>query len=251
MIRAAALWLALALPAGAEVIVAGLSQAQVQITANFSGEEILVFGAVRRDAPPPDGPPLEVVIAVEGPAVPLVVRRKDRVWGIWVNAEAVTIDSAPSFYAVASTGPLARVLSETENLRHQITIPRAIRAIGITSEAMDAPGFVDALIRLREREGRYLLDEAGVTLTDETLFRADVALPSNLTEGTYRVRLFLTRGGRVIDAQERVIAVRKEGLERFIFNLAQDQPLLYGLISLVLAAVAGWGASAAFRLVRT
>ena len=47
MIRAAALWLALALPAGAEVIVAGLSQAQVQITANFSGEEILVFGASR------------------------------------------------------------------------------------------------------------------------------------------------------------------------------------------------------------
>ena len=250
MIRAAVLWLALALPAGAEVIVAGLSQAQVQITANFSGEEILVYGAVRRDAPPPDGPPLEVVIAVEGPAVPLVVRRKDRVWGIWVNADAVTIDSAPSFYAVASTGPLARVLSETENLRHQITIPRAIRAIGITSEAMDARGFVDALIRLREREGRYLLDEAGVTLTDETLFRADVALPSNLTEGTYRVRLFLTRGGRVIDAQERVIAVRKEGLERWIFNLSRQAPLVYGLLSLLIALVAGWAASAAFRLLR-
>jgi hypothetical protein len=44
--------------------------------------------------------------------------------------------------------------------------------------------------------------------------------------------------------------VRKEGLERFIFNLAQQQPLLYGLISLVLAALAGWGASVAFRFVR-
>jgi hypothetical protein len=62
--------------------------------------------------------------------------------------------------------------------------------------------------------------------------------------------MFLLRDGRVIDAQDRVIGVRKEGLERFLFNLAQDQPLIYGLLSILLAVVAGWGASAAFRLVR-
>ena len=250
MIRALLLALALAAPASAESIVAGLSQAQVEITANFSGEEILVYGAVRRDAPPPGGPPLEVIVTVEGPQAPLVVRKKERVWGIWVNAEAVSIDEAPSFYAIASTGPLARILSETEDLRNQITIPRAIRAVGITSEAMNAPGFVDALIRLRQQDGRYTLNEGGVTLTDETLFRADVALPSNLTEGTYRVRLFLTRGGVVVDAQERAIEVQKEGVERWIFNLSREQPLVYGVLSLIIALVAGWAASAVFRLFR-
>jgi uncharacterized protein (TIGR02186 family) len=89
-----------------------------------------------------------------------------------------------------------------------------------------------------------------VSLTDETLFRADVALPANLTEGDYRVRMFLTRGGTVVDFREEVINVRKEGLERFIHNLAHEQPLLYGLLSLLLAVGAGWGASAAFRLIR-
>lgn len=250
MIRACLIWLVLALPAAAETIVAGLSQAQVEITADFSGEEILVYGAVRREAPPPEGSPLEVVITVEGPQAPLVVRRKDRVWGIWVNAAAVSVDQAPSFYAIATTGPLSRVLSDTEDLRNKITIPRAIRAVGITSEAMNAPGFVDALIRLRQAEGRYFVSEGGITLTEQTLFRADVALPSNLTEGTYRVRLFLTRDGQVVDAQEREIAVRKEGLERWIFNLSRDEPLAYGILSLVLALLAGWAASAAFRLFR-
>lgn len=250
MIRAVLLWLALAMPAGAETIVAGLSQAQVEITANFSGEEILVYGAVRRDAPPPGGPPLEVIVTVEGPQAPLVVRKKARVWGIWVNAEAVSVDEAPSFYAISSTGPLAQVLSETEDLRNQITIPRAIRAVGIASEAMNAPGFVDALIRLRQEDGRYALNEGGVTLTDQTLFRADVALPSNLTEGAYRVRLFLTRGGVVVDAQERAIEVKKEGLERWIFNLSRQQPLAYGVLSLLIALIAGWAASAVFRLFR-
>ncbi len=250
MIRACLIWLALAAPAAAETIVAGLSQAQVQITADFSGEEILVYGAVRRDAPPPGGAPLEVIITVEGPQTPLVVRKKERVWGIWVNAEAVSIDQAPSFYAIAATGSLDRVLSDTEDLRNKITIPRAIRAVGIASEAMDAPGFVDALIRLRQEEGRYFVSEGGVTLTEQTLFRADVALPSNLTEGTYRVRLFLTRDGQVVDAQEREIAVAKQGLERWIFNLSREAPLTYGVLSLLIALIAGWAASAVFRLFR-
>lgn len=250
MIRVLVIWLALALPAAAESIVAGLSQAQVEITADFSGQEILVYGAVRRNAPEPAGPPLEVIITVEGPKTPLVVRRKDRVWGIWVNADSVLIDAAPTFYGVATTGPLARVLSDTEDLRNKITIPRAIRAVGITSEAMNAPGFVDALIRLREEEGRYFVREGGVALTEATLFRADVALPSNLTEGIYLVRMFLTRDGKVVDAQERKIDVRKEGLERWIFNLSREQPLVYGLLSLVLALAAGWAAAAIFRLLR-
>jgi uncharacterized protein (TIGR02186 family) len=250
VIRAVLIWLVLALPAGAETIVAGLSQARVAITADFSGEEILVYGAVSRDAPLPEGPPLEVIITVEGPQVPLLVRKKARLWGVWVNADTVRIDAAPSFYAIASTGPLADILSETENLRYQITIPRAIRAVGITSEADGAPDFVEALIRLRTEEGRYVLAEGAVSLTEQTLFRADVALPSNLNEGNYRVRLFLTRGGEVVDSQERLISVRKVGLERWIFNLSREAPLAYGILALLLAVVAGWGASALFRMFR-
>jgi uncharacterized protein (TIGR02186 family) len=89
-----------------------------------------------------------------------------------------------------------------------------------------------------------------VTLSQDTLFRADVALPANLTEGDYRVRIFLTRGGVVIDSLESTIDVRKEGLERWLTNLAHDQPLIYGLLSLLIAVVAGWAASAGFRFLR-
>jgi uncharacterized protein (TIGR02186 family) len=89
-----------------------------------------------------------------------------------------------------------------------------------------------------------------VQLTDQTLFRTDVLLPANLTEGDYRVRLFLLRDGRVVDSQERVIGVRKAGVERFLYNLAHEQSLLYGVISLLMAVVAGWAASAGARFIR-
>jgi uncharacterized protein (TIGR02186 family) len=244
--------LALALPAWAEeTIVAGLSQGSIAITAGFTGEEILIYGAVKRQAPPPEGPPMQVIVTVEGPAAPVTVRKKARRAGIWVNDEAVGIDLAPSFYAVASTAPLAEALSEVENLRHKITIPRAIRAVGITGEAADAPAFVEALLRLREAEGNYRLVEGTVSFAEATLFRTDVALPANLIEGDYRVRLFLTRGGRVVDRQEQVIPVRKAGLERAIFTLSRERPLAYGLLSVSLAILAGWAASALFRLIRS
>lgn len=251
MIRALALLVALALPAAAqEVIVSGMSQNRVSITADFDGSEILIYGAVKRESPPPKGGPLEVIVTVEGPSTPVAVRRKDRVAGIWVNNASVHIDSAPSFYAVASTGPLNHILSDIDNLRYGITIERMIRAIGISDEADKAGEFVLALLRVRTNEGRYRTLEGKVELTEDTLFRTDIVLPANLTEGEYKVRLFLLRDKRVVASQEKVIGVRKEGLERFIFVMAKEQPLLYGLVSLVLAGLAGWGASAAFRLIR-
>jgi len=251
MIRAVALLLALALPASAqdESIVAGLSQTSVSITTNYVGSEILIFGAVKRDAPMPDGR-LDVIVAVEGPHTPVVVRQKERSLGIWVNSGAVRVDSAPSFYALATTGPLNRILNQTDDLRHRITIGQAIRSVGISAEAQNAQAFIDALLRVRERSGRYRINEGAVWMDQQTLFRADVALPANLTEGQYRVRIFLTRDGHVIDLLEREIGVRKAGLERFLFTLSREQSLLYGLLSLALAVLAGWGASAVFQRLR-
>lgn len=237
-----------ALPAAAERVVAGLSRDMISITANFAGSEIVIFGAVSRDAPAPLGDPLEVIITVEGPSGPIEVRRKERRLGVWMNVETAEVDEAPSFYAVSTTGPLIEVLSQTEDLRHEVSIPRAIRAVG--TGVGDQEAFVSALIRIREEEDLYQLNEESVILREETLFNTAVQLPANLIEGDYRTRIFLTRGGRVLDVYEQVIEVRKVGLERLIFNLSQEFPLLYGVISLIIAIAAGWLASAAFRYVR-
>jgi uncharacterized protein (TIGR02186 family) len=237
-------------PAHAETIVSGLSQNRVSITADFDGSEILIYGAVKRDEPVPKDSTLDVIVTVQGPSTPLTIRRKERVAGIWINNAEVEIDRAPSFYAIATTGPLPEILSQTENLRHKISIPSAIRAVGISSQATRAPDFVEALIRIRMADGTYGVKEGAVDLNEDTLFRADVLLPANLTEGDYVVRLFLTRNGKVVAMQDRTIGVRKEGLERFIYRMANDAPILYGILAITIAALAGWAASTAFRLMR-
>ncbi len=249
VLRAFLVMLALALPAKAEEIVADLSQTRVAITANFDGSEILIFGAVRREAPLPDGP-LSVVVTVEGPSEPITVRRKERVAGIWVNTDSVDVDLAPSFYAIATSAPLREAISEVEDLRHKVSVPRAIRAVGITEGVADSETFVDALIRIRSDKDSYQILEGAVKFTADTLFETSISLPSNLTQGAYRTRIFLTRDGAVVDKFETAIDVRKVGLEKFIYSLAHERPLIYGLLSLAIAIAAGWLASAFFRYIR-
>lgn len=248
MIRLALLLIALALPARAETIVMGLSSEEIAITATFEGSEILVFGAVKRDAPIPEDLPLEVIVTVSGPPTPVNVRQKERTAGIWINRGAAAVDAAPSFYAVATTGPLRDILTETEDMRHSVSISRAIRSIG--NEVPNTADYTDALIRIRRDAGLYQMLEGGVHLDQETLFRTRIGLPANLVEGRYAARIFLTRNGQVIDSFETEILVRKVGLERWLYNLAQTQPFIYGLLSLVIAVTAGWAASAAAQAIR-
>jgi uncharacterized protein (TIGR02186 family) len=244
----------LASAAPGQEIVADLSQNRVAIDARFDGSEIVVFGAIKPGpAELPDAPPLEVIVAVSGPLLPVVVRKKERVAGIWINREAVEIDAAPSLYKVATTGPLGEVLADVEDLRHSITVPQAIRAVDAragTGEE-DTRRFTDALIRIREREGMYGLQEGAVSLAEQALFSTTLALPANLVEGRYTARIFLTRGGIVIARFSRTLDVQKVGLERWIYTLAHERPLAYGLLSLTLAILAGWGASAVFRYIRS
>lgn len=233
-----------------ESVVAGLSQDRIDITANFDGSDLIIYGAVKREVPVPQGA-LDVIITVEGPSEPERVRRKSRILGIWINTDVVTIDQAPSFYAVATTGPFANVVSDTEDLRNSISIPRAIRSVGAPQNVEKAQDFTDALIRLRSAKGLYSLTEGAVRLTDQTLFRTDVDLPANLVEGNYKTRIFLLRDKKVVNLYEKTIFVRKVGLERWLFRLAHQQPALYGLLALAIAAFAGWAASAGFRLLRS
>ncbi|EEB84027.1 TIGR02186 family protein [Roseobacter sp. GAI101] len=233
-----------------EDIVLGLNQSEVSISTNFNGSEIIIFGAVKRETPIPDGPELEVVVTVSGPSKPLVVRRKEKKFGIWVNVDAVEVDRAPSFYAVATSAPLREVLNRIEDLRYKISVPRAIRSVGAPMNIMNSAAFTEALIRIRRKENQYQLIEDGVTVDQQTLFRANVQLPAALIEGDYNTRIFLTRGGKVISQYETVIDVRKVGLERWLYNLSREQSLIYGLLSLAIAIAAGWAASAAFALLR-
>jgi len=245
------------LPAKANEIIGAVSQNRVALTANFSGSEILLFGAIRRDPleahfqDPEDTPRFDVVLVIEGPRQTVAVWRKERRAGIWMNTDSVTLASVPSFYAVATTAPLSEIITPETDAEFRISAEQAI--VGAQGQDLDPEQilFSQALQRIRTQSEQFLALDRFVHLDRDILFRANVQLPANLTEGAYTTRMYLVRDGAVVNQFRTAIFVRKDGLERWLYQMAYDQPFLYGLIALAIALFAGWGASALFRFVRS
>ncbi|SEI03915.1 TIGR02186 family protein [Paracoccus alkenifer] len=236
-------------PPRPEQIVTGLSQDEVDITASFTGSDILIYGAIRRNEPIADDTSPGIIVTLEGPSQSVTVRRMGRVGPIWMNTARLRVGAAPDFYAVASSAPLYLLLDPDEDVRHRISPALAIRALG-TVDVEDATAFTEAMLRIRTESGRYRVDEGSVQIVDETLFRADVVMPSNLVEGDYRARIFLLRGGKVVDRNTVPIRVEKVGIERWLYRLSINHSFWYGLMSLGIAIGAGALASAVFRMLR-
>lgn len=230
-----------------ESIVSELSQNGVSITANFDGSEIFIFGAIKRDAPVRESAgKLDVIIEISGPPSYAVVRRKERKAIIWVNADSVEMERAPSFYTIAATGPVEELVTEAERSLRNLGLDHAVRVYDEADE-----DFREAVIRLHQKDGTYATEITPVTLTEETLFTTKIEMPVNVVEGDYVVKTLLVRDQRVISSSISTIMVRKTGIEKWLYTLAQEQAFLYGLLSLGVALLAGWTASEIFRRIRT
>ena len=232
--------------AAQEDVVVDLSQNRVDITATFAGSNIFVFGAVKREAPLPEGTgPLDVAIVIEGPLETVTVRKKEKKLGIWVNSESVDIHEAPSFFTIATTRPLSEILNEGDRRDYAIGLDFAVRPQGPTEEGVET--FAQAVSRIRQAEGLYTQREGIVNLSEEILFEADIQLPANLVEGDYNARIYLVRNKNIVSDASVEITVRKAGLEAWLYNLSREYALLYGLLSIFVALAAGYAASEIFR----
>jgi uncharacterized protein (TIGR02186 family) len=236
------LFLALSAPVQAEDLVSGISQDIIQITSNYTGTDIVVFGAIE-GAQASQG--RNIVVVVRGPDEEMTVRRKDRVAGVWVNRDAARFEGLPAYYYLASTAPLARIAPRQALERYGIGL-QALHPALIGSHHDPGP-FLEAAIRYHRRVGLYAESPGSIDFLSETLFRTRVPVPAGVTRGQYNVEVYLFRDGEVISAQSTPLFVDATGLERRLFNFAHDAPLFYGLACVVMAMLLGWITSVLFR----
>ncbi|MGB7433141.1 MAG: TIGR02186 family protein [Ahrensia sp.] len=225
-----------------EKIEIGLSTEMISITSNFSGEDLIVFGAVDNIDPLVlrQGR-YDIFLALKGPRLDVISRRKGRVFGIWMNVDEEGFASVPQSYLVASTR-LPRDISSGETLERLGLDTRALRMRAIGGEenlAADSP-FADALRDIKHNTGLYQIFPGNVRFISQSLFRAELPLPANVPLGNHRVSAYLFKNGGLVAQTQSQLQIRKAGLEFAIFNLAQTQPLLYGLLAVLLALFVGW-----------
>jgi uncharacterized protein (TIGR02186 family) len=226
-------------------LVTDISSHLISVTSDFTGTELLLFGAIQI-ADEEEGPNRgDVLVVVRGPEKNVIVRRKARVAGIWVNTEALEFERVPSFYALASNRPVEEIAAPDVLNRLRIG-PSRLRFRVAKSEQVSLP-FEEAIVRQKSRENLYSDQETAVYFLGDTLFRTTIAIPANVPVGDYIAEFYLFKDGELLGAQSSPLFIKKSGLGRQIYDFAYDYPALYGIAAIIVALIAGWLASAIFR----
>ena len=232
----------------APVLVPDVSQREVDIHYSFSGAELLLFGAILYPGGRvPDGR-TDVAVVLKGPPQSILVREKQKLGGlIWANAGAARFRSAPAFYAIASSRPLAELIDERTAAIYEL----GLGSIHLSPAGGAAPDvahrFETGFIDLRARGGLFATQPGSIEIAQGVLYRARLTIPPRVPDGRYTAETFLIRDGKVIAAATRTILVRKQGFERLVAGFAQHWPITYGLLAVILSVGFGWAAGALFR----
>lgn len=238
-------------PTAPERVEADVSTRTIAITSGYSGAEILVFGAIENSRQPSaESGFYDVAVVIEGAPEPLMVRKKGRIAGLWVNTSTFNFNAVPSYYAVASTRPLeefadAALLEENalglEAVRMSAAADSAVR---VSSE--DLVAFKDAVRRLKQAADLFKRADYGVIFTGRSLFRATIALPATVPVGPLTARVFLFHEGQLLSKYQARVVLEREGIERWLYAFAFERPFLYGIVAVLLALITGLAASAVF-----
>ncbi len=248
---AVAIAVGLAAPAQAERLITTLSTSRVLIYSNFTGADVVLFGSVERDAQTvARRGGYDIVVTVTGPRETVVTFRKERVFGIWVNADSRTFVKTPSYLTVLTNRMITDIadinsLRRTQTGLANILLPQEISG-DIADSTRDDP-FRQAFLRLKLDRNLYRETQNGVTLLTPTLFRAAIPIPDNAPTGNYDIEVKLFADGALLARQQTALEIVKVGFEQFVANAARDYGLLYGLATALMGLLTGWLASVVFR----
>ena len=231
------------------ILVPEVSQHEVQVRQGFRGTELLLFGAILTPDGTRAGQDYDIVVVLKGPTRSIILREKQRIAGIWVNAESTEFRSAPTFFAVASSKPIGRIVDDKTAAIYELGLPwlqlSPIGAYNPKEQARFSAGLVD----LMQREQLYKDDSKGVKISEQVLYQARIKLPSSVQTGTYTAETFAITKGRVVASAIARVEVKKLGFERAVAQFAEYNGFFYGLLTVALSVAMGFMAGRLFALV--
>jgi uncharacterized protein (TIGR02186 family) len=232
-----------------ESIQIGLSTDRVAITSDFSGADLTIFGALENIDPlvARQGR-YDVIVVLEGPARRTVVRRKSRIFGMWVNTEWHSFVNVPASYSMATTRAPQDIAAPEVYRQMALGIDNIfLRPADPTLDPETLSAFTAALRDRKRAEGLYVVRAGGVQFLSQNMFRANLALAPSVPVGVHRARAFLFKRGVFVGETSANLTIVKAGFEQYVFNAARNQSLLYGLFAVALAVATGWIGRIVFR----
>jgi uncharacterized protein (TIGR02186 family) len=231
------------------ILVPEVSQHEIQLRQGFTGTELLLFGAILSRDGTRAARDHDIVIVLKGPTQSIVLREKSKVAGIWINTGSTEFRSAPSYYAIASSRSIDKIVDDKTAAIYELGLSwLQLSPIGAI-DPVEQDRFSRGLVDLNQRGGLYRESATAVTVKEQVLYQARIFLPSSVPIGTYTAETFAISKGRVVASASSEVEIRKLGFERAIADFAEDSSFVYGVFAVLVSVLMGWIAGRLFALV--
>ena len=237
--------------ARAERIISALSAEKVEIKSNFTGTDMVVFGSIERDAATVSrGAGYDMAIIMKGPPAHIVTRKKDRIFGIWINRDARSFQSLPTFYVLHSNKPTADLASQKPLSKKQIgmaNISFSPVAGSTMQQQKSNKEYIEAYRRLKSNDNLFQVDNSSIDFLTTNLFKSTFHIPAKVPVGQYTIEFYLFNQGSLLAETKNTFRVSKAGFEQIVYDYSRNQSVAFGMIAVLLALFIGWFGGVIFR----
>ena len=211
-----------------------LARNHVDITTGFNGSHLVLYGVKAKGG--------RVAVVLRGPVYNATVRKKESVFGTWMNRTSVTYSDVPVFYDYALSAPEEELLSAVN--RREMWI--GLAALYFESDGdsdlsdEDKKAFKTALVRNKQAEGLFPKKAKEIQFMSESFFKTVFYIPPNVPTGHYVIETFLFSEDAVIDKRVTNLQVAQVGFSAGVDKFAESFAFAYALLIVAFAMFAGW-----------
>ncbi len=229
-------------------ILTAASKNLIEIGLSYRGDQIHFFGV----NPLPGSDVIIRLTAEKQEDVKLSV--KGRVGPFWMTVKQYEVSGAPFIYKIHASKPLERIISaETaEELELGYSAVKKKMQLHLArgdAAPEDADLVFKGLVKIKEEANLYNIvqDPKRLEEAEGKLFKHYFRFPSAATEGRYLVESFCFSKGQLVGYGKDVIEIKKVGLENWLTQTSQNQPVFFGIMAVVVALGAGLLVGVIFR----
>jgi uncharacterized protein (TIGR02186 family) len=212
----------------------------VRMNTFYGGATLRVEGAVAAGG--------KIIVIVRGPKVTETFNQAGRVGPIWVNTGKVTISEVPSLFLVFSSEPLSACLPRAVIDQYGLNLLAVKKQMLMVCKGRDCGRVADDYIAYKGTQGSYRLASGGFRMTQtdpagasSASYALDFKLPRCATPGQYEVCAYECRGGQIVATSEAPLTVIEVGFPASVAGLASQHASFYGIISVLVTLLAGFG----------
>jgi len=227
-------------PEAQQKVVTAASKNLIEIGLSYHGDQIHFFGV----SPVRDCDLIIRLTAEKSEEVKLSV--KGRVGPFWMSVKQYDVTDAPFMYKIHSTKPIEQIVSpETaqELELGYVAVQKKMKLHLARGDAApdDAAKVFKGLVKIKEDANLYniIADPKRLEIAEGRLFKHYFRFPPAASEGRYVVESFAFKEGQLLGYGKDVIQIKKVGLEHWLTEVSQNQPVLFGIMAVLIALGAG------------